>query len=201
MSVCTLRLNPVSDIKPLQSDKTETLHEFCGQNLLKLLKEHLTSISGLRWTLFKCKSDIKPVLFCVLLVTINSGPLFFLPSHPPSLRPHSLIQCQPSPAVSDPSARSLSSGWRWDSSEDSFCWPSPSSPPPDRKQVSVPKLWEKKDGDKGKTVSIITLRSRRENSVSQDSRAPIRTFCLHYYLSISFNKSWSALGIKKYYSK
>lgn len=75
---------------------------------------------------------------------MNSGRLFFLLSHPPSLRPHSLIQCQPSPAVSDPSARSLSSGWRWDSSEDSFCWPSPSSPPPDRKQVSVPKLWEKK---------------------------------------------------------
>lgn len=122
--------------------------------------------------------------------------LFFLLSHPPSLRPHSLIQCQPSPAVSDPSARSLSSGWRWDSSEASFCWPSPSSPPPDRKQVSVLKLWEKSQRQRKDCFYHHPPFRKRENSVSQDIWAPITTFGLLYYVSISFNESWSSLGMK-----
>lgn len=100
----------------------------------------------------KRHSAVKQIWFCATvntrLPTFTTNNLFvFFPSasplsHPPY--PLSLAVWSSSSRV-QLSARSLSSGWRWDSSEDcvpSLCWPWLPSPPPGQKQVGLPMQWE-----------------------------------------------------------
>lgn len=110
---------------------------------VELLK---TSFTNLRvWTSHRCKA----IVFLDASVFSRYKDSCFSPVF--LTRRLSWFQSDPAPAASDPSARSLSSGWRWEESEHcwaSSCCPWLSSPAPGQSQVSLIMPWNKKKGSR-----------------------------------------------------